>query len=96
MDFRNRTKEIFDWDTQDDLGVLIEQDPGSHPDLAADFRQVILEEDTPIPIAAVETKTFFRNAIAAAASATSGIKNTTGFYYDRDSPTPIFKINPIP
>ena len=60
---------------------------------------MLLEEDIPVPVAAVETKILDPNTIAAAAATNSGIANTTGVYYDSNSPTPIFTINstqPIP
>ena len=46
MKIKNRTKEIFDWDTEDDLYGLIYPDNGSHPEFTAEFPGVILEEDT--------------------------------------------------
>ena len=44
LEFRNCTKEIFDWDTEYDLYGQIYPDPGINPELAADFTVVILEE----------------------------------------------------
>ena len=95
MDVRNRTKENFDWDTEDDLYSLIETDPGSHPELDYWFPGLLVEEDIPGPVAAVETKKLDPNDIAATASDNSGIKNTTGVYDDSNTPTPIFTIKPI-
>ena len=94
LDFRKCTKEIFYWVTEDDLDGLIEPDPGSHPQLAADFQGVLLEEYTPYPVASVETKIFDPNNIATVAATNSGIKNTTGFYDDSNAPTPFFTTNP--
>ena len=51
MEFRNRTKEKFEWDTDDDPDGLIEPYPRSHPELATEFPGVLLEEDTPGPVA---------------------------------------------
>ena len=96
LEFRNQTKEPFNWDTEYELVGLIDQDPGIHPELAADLPGVILEENTPVPVAAVDTKKLNPNAIAAATTANSGIKNTTGVYDGSDAPTPIFTINPTP
>ena len=78
------------------MGVIIQQYPGSHPELAAEFPVVLLKEDTTGPVATVETKTLDPSTIANAAVSTSVITNTTGFYNDRNSPTPIFSIKPTP
>ena len=94
MEFRNRTRENFDWDTEDDLNGLLDPDCEIQTGLATDFPGVIREEDTPVPIAAVETELFDPNTIAAAAAANSNIKHNTGVYYDRDSNIPILKTNP--
>ena len=76
------------WDTEDDLDGLIEQNPGIHPKLAADLPVVIPEEDNPCPIATVETKTLEPNDIAAAAETNSGIKHTPGVCDGNNAPTP--------
>ena len=55
---------------------------------------MLLEEDTPGPVAAMETKTLDPNAIAAAATTNSVIKNTTGVYAGNDYTTPNFTIKP--
>ena len=68
----------------------MEPDPRNHPELAAEFPGVILEEDTPGHVSYVETKTLDPNDIVAASSANSGITNTTGVYNDSDAPTPVF------
>ena len=96
LGFRDRTKEIFYWDTEDGPIGLIDPDTGIHPEFAAYFPGFFLEEDTPVPVAAVETKILDPKAIAAAAADKSGIKNTIGFYDVSDSPTPIFTIKPTP
>ena len=51
---------------------------------------MILEEYTPGPVAAVDTKTIDSNAIASAAAANSGITHTTGVCDDSDATTSIF------
>ena len=96
MKFRNFTKENFDWGAEDDLGGLIDPYPGSHPELDTELPVVLLEDDTPGPVSAVETKTLDPNAIATASSDNSGIINTKGFYDYSNAPTPIFTINPTP
>ena len=77
LEFRNRTKETIDWDNEDEQDGLIETDPGIHTELVPEFTVVLLEEDTPGPVAAVETKTLDTNSIAAPVAANSGITNTT-------------------
>jgi hypothetical protein len=37
LEFRNRLKEKFEWDIEDDMNILLEEDPGRHPELAANF-----------------------------------------------------------
>ena len=98
MEFRNRTREIFDWDTEDDLNCLLEPDHRRHPELAAEFPVVLLEEDIPGLVATMETEILEPNASAAEAADTSnsGIKNTTGVYDAINTLTPIFTINPTP
>ena len=53
---------------------------------------MLLEEDTPGPVSATEKKTLDPNAIAAAATTNSVIKNTKGVYDDSDYTTPNFTI----
>ena len=55
---------------------------------------MLLEEDIPVPVAAVETKIIDPNTIVTATADNSGIKNTIGVYDDSNSPTSIFTINP--
>ena len=50
LEFRNHTKNKFDWDIEDDLDIFIDPDPILHPNLSSEFPGVILEEDTPGPI----------------------------------------------
>ena len=57
---------------------------------------MILEEDNPGPVAAVETKTIYTNAISAIAADNSGITNNTEVYNYSKHPTLIFTINPTP
>ena len=57
---------------------------------------MLLEEDTPGSIAAVETKILGPKNIAALAAANSVIKNTTGLYDYSNAPTPVFTISPTP
>ena len=94
MEFRNRTKEKVNRDTEDELDVLLDPDHGRHPELAAEFPGGLLEEDNRGPFAAVETKILDPNTIVAAAAANIGIKNTTGVYDDSDYNNTIFTINP--
>ena len=97
LEFRNRTKEFFEWETEYDLDGLMEPYPGSHPDLAAEFPVLILEGDTTGPITAVDTETIGPNNISDASASNNSITNTQGFCDDRNSPTPIFSpINPTP
>ena len=91
MEFRNHTKDKSEREIEDGMDGLIEANQGHHPKLATDFPRVILEEDIPGPVAAVETKIIDPNAIAAAATANSGITNTTGLYYNSDDPTPFIQ-----
>ena len=61
------------------------------------FPGVLLEEDNPGPVAAVETKTLDPNVISDAASSNSSIKHITGLRGDSDAPTSIYiPINPTP
>ena len=96
LEFENRTTEK-NWDTKDDLDCQIKTDNIIHPELSADFPGVLLEEDIPDNVAAVDTETLEPNSIAASADANSGIKNTTGVYYDSAAPTPLLSTvtNPI-
>ena len=87
----NRTREIFDWDTEDDLDGLLQPDHGSHPEFANYFQGVLLEEDIPGSVTAVETKILDPNTIAAATSGNSCITNTTEVYDDSDATTPFLK-----
>ena len=96
MEFNNRTRENFDWYIEYELDGLIDPDHGSHPELAAELPRVLLEEDIPGPVAAMEIEILDPNIIAAAAAANSGIKNTTGLYDDSYDPTPIFTIKSTP
>ena len=43
FEFRNCTREKFDWDTDDDLYGLLDQYGGRHPNLVAEFPGVILD-----------------------------------------------------
>ena len=56
---------------------------------------MLLEEDIPGPISALDTEILDPNTISAAATSNSGIANSTVVYDDIDDPTPIFTINPI-
>ena len=96
MEFRNLTIDFFDWYTEYELYGLIDPYTGSHPELAADFPGVLLEEYTPGPVDTVGTKILDPNAIASAADANSGITNTTGGYDYSTAPITILKINPTP
>ena len=91
MEFRNLTRENFDWDTEDEVYGLLEPDHGIHPELATEFPGVLLEEEIPGPVAAVEAEILYPNAIDAAAAANSGIVNTTGVYDGDDSPSPFLQ-----
>ena len=94
LGFRDPTKYVFDWDTEDELDGLIYTDPGNHPELAAEFLGMLLEEDNPGHVAVADTKTLKPNTIIAVASTNSVIKNTEGVYNESDTPTSIFKTNP--
>ena len=94
LEFRNQGQESFYWDTEDDLDGLLDPDHGSHPELAAELPGVLLEEDNPGPVSAVDTKILYPYSISTAAAYNSVIKNTTGLYDDSDAP--IFSINPTP
>ena len=91
LQFRNLTKENFDWDTEDDLDGLIETDPGIHPELAYKLPGVLLGEYTLGPVTTVETKIIDPNTIVAANPDNSVIINTTVVYNGRYTPTPIFQ-----
>ena len=84
------------WCTEDELYGLIETYPGIHSGLSTEFPGLLLEEDTPCPIAAVDTKTLDSNNIVTAAATNGGPTNTTGLYYYNNDTTPIFTINPTP
>ena len=94
MEFRNRTKETFDWNTDNDLDGLIEPYHGSPPDLAAELPVVLMYEYNPGPISDVETETLDPNAITADTDAKSGIKIITVVYDCSNTPTPIFTNQP--
>ena len=91
LEFKNHTKEIFYWGTEDDLYFHLEPDPGTPTKLADDFSGVILEEDNLEPVAALETKILDPNDITTSAAANSGIKNITGVYYDSNTTTNILQ-----
>ena len=55
LELSNCTREKSDWYTEDYLDGLLETEHGSHPELAAEFPGLILEEDIPGPVADVET-----------------------------------------
>ena len=69
LEFRNRTKEKLDQDIKYDLDGLLETDIGIHPELVNEFPVVLLKEDNPDPVAALETKILDPNTITAAAAA---------------------------
>ena len=94
MEFRNHTREFFDWDTEDDLDGLLEPYHGSHPDLDYDLPGVLLEEDIPGPVAAAENEILDLNTIDAVANINGGITNKTVVCDYSNAPTPIFTINP--
>ena len=76
LEFRNGTKDKFEWDTEDDLDGLIEINTGIYPDLTTELPVAILEEYTLDPFESVETGTLDPNAIADAAATKSGIIHT--------------------
>ena len=103
MEFRNHTKEKFEWDTGDDLYGMIDTDTEIHPEIATELPGVILEEYNLGPVTAVETETLHHNDINAAAYTTtdtvtgSGITYTPGVWNERGTTIPITEpINPIP
>ena len=75
---------------------LIYTDPRIHPELVAELLVTLLEEETPGPISARDTKTLDPNAITAASDTNSDIANTKVVHDDSNVPTPIFTINPTP
>ena len=91
LEFRNFTKELFDWDTEDDLDGLIDPDPVSHPELSNELPGMILEEDTPCSVNKLETQRLVPNAVSAAAASASKIfiTNNTGVCDNSDTPNPI-------
>ena len=74
--------------------IRIESYPGIHPELASEYPGVILQENTPGHVAAVETKIIDPNTITSANFSNNDITNTTSMSDDNDTPTPIFTINP--
>ena len=56
LEFRSRIREFFDWDTEYELDVVLDPDYGSYSELAAEIPGVLLEEDIPGTVAAVETE----------------------------------------
>ena len=71
-------------------------DPGIHTQLDSQLQGVLLEEVTPVYVAAVQIETLDPNSFAAEVTSYSCIKNTTGVYDDNDAPTLICTINPTP
>ena len=49
FEVRNRTKDKFKYDIEDDLDDLIFTDPAKYPELADKLLGVLLEEYTPKP-----------------------------------------------
>jgi hypothetical protein len=79
LEFRNRLKAKFKWDIEDDINILLEEDPGRHPELAANFPGVEMEDDLLDPITALEPDVAVdANLAAAVAAANSGISHTPG------------------
>ena len=64
------------WDTEDDLGGLIETDTGIRPELSPEFPGVLLEDDSLRPVTAVETKIIDPKTIITAAATNSGVIHT--------------------
>ena len=72
-------------------------DPGSHPELSADFPVVIIEEYILGPVSAMETETLDPNIFASTYASNSVITNNLCVCDDRGDTTPIFApINPAP
>jgi hypothetical protein len=90
LQFRNRLKEKFEWDIEDDLSILLEDDPGSHPELAANFPEVEMEAGSFAPNTAVDPEASAdANLAAAAAAANSGISHTPGVNHDDNAVQPV-------
>ena len=68
LDFLNRNKKKFDWDEEDDLNDMLEQQK-FYPDIPAEFPGVALQSDYHLPIPAEEEEIVDENAAAAAAAA---------------------------
>ena len=47
LEFRNRIKYTYDQDTEDDFDVLIKYELWHHPELAAEFPEVLIAEYLP-------------------------------------------------
>jgi hypothetical protein len=79
LQFRNRLKDKFEWDIKDDLNILMEEDPGRHPQLAANFPSVEMEDDPLDPVTSVDPEAAIdANLAAIAAAANSGISHAPG------------------
>ena len=68
LEFLNRNKKKFDWDEEDDLNDMLEQQR-LYPDIPAEFPGVALQSDYHLPIPAEEEEIVDENAAAAAAAA---------------------------
>ena len=89
MGFRNRTRDNFEWDTED---RLIDTDPGIHPELGNEFQVALLEEDTLGPSVTMDTETIEPNAITSVSN--SDVTHNPGLCDDSITLTPIlFPIN---
>ena len=74
MTFKNRNKEVFKWDAEDDLNKLMgDSSPVNHPNILAKFPGVLLESGHIGPTSAVHTPVVDNNAAAAGAAANAGI-----------------------
>ena len=89
MDLKNCTKRFFDKGTEYDLDVLIDPDPGSHPVLVSELPVLILDENTPYQITAMETNTLVPSSIADFSDANRCNTHNTVVCDNNEAPAPI-------
>ena len=76
LKFKNRNKDVFAWDAEDDLNELMGNNSQvTHPNIPSEFLGVLLGYDHDFPTATVENLAVDDNVTAAGAAANAGIQN---------------------
>ena len=75
LTFKNRNKDLFPWDAEDNINELMGDNPQvTHPDITVKFPGMLMESDHDGSTAAVETPIVDYNSVAAVA-ADAGIQH---------------------